>query len=360
MDALDFAKTVTDITQEDIDIVIHSRRSVLVDGESIWMKKDSPEFDVTMGSFVGAEVCELVGLFILHKMQEIVAKEMCGLYRDDGLIAVVGGGQEAERIRKKLFNLFKGLGLRITAEANLKTVQFLDVILDLSDESFKPYIKANRRVQYVSVESNHPPSIIKNIPEGINKRLENISSCGVKFEENILPFQEGLNRAGYEHKLIYRDHQNSQRSKKRNRQRNIIWFNPPFSSNIKTRIGEEFFKILNKHFPKGSKFHKLFNKNNVKLSYSCMPSMKSVISGHNQKLLRENREDMMYDDECVCNEDECLLSGNCQKREVVYRAVVKSENVEKNTSGRQNAHLKKDIRNMQIASRANLCLREVN
>ena len=64
-----------------------------------------------------------------------------------------------------------------------------------------------------------------------------------------------------------------------------------------------------------------------------MPSMKSVISGHNRKLLRENREDMMYDDECVCNEDECLLSGNCQKREVVYRAVVKSENVEKEYIG---------------------------
>ena len=52
VDVLDFAKTVTDITQEDIDIVIHSRISVLVDVESVWMKKYSPEFDVTMGSLI--------------------------------------------------------------------------------------------------------------------------------------------------------------------------------------------------------------------------------------------------------------------------------------------------------------------
>ena len=42
-------------------------------------------FDVTMGSYDGAEVCELVGLFILKHLGEKFGKENIGLYRDDGL-----------------------------------------------------------------------------------------------------------------------------------------------------------------------------------------------------------------------------------------------------------------------------------
>ena len=38
-----------------------------------------------MGSFDGAEICELVGLFILTKLEEKFGKENVGLYRDDGL-----------------------------------------------------------------------------------------------------------------------------------------------------------------------------------------------------------------------------------------------------------------------------------
>ena len=73
------------------------------------------------------------------------------------------------------------------------------------------------------------------------------------------------------------------RSRKRKTKK--IWFNPPFSRNIKTNIGKKFFAILQKHFPPGSKLAKLFNKGTDKLSYSCMPAMKSVISAHNKKIL---------------------------------------------------------------------------
>jgi hypothetical protein len=42
-------------------------------------------FDVTMGSYDGAEICELVGLFILSKLEAKFGKNQVGLYRDDGL-----------------------------------------------------------------------------------------------------------------------------------------------------------------------------------------------------------------------------------------------------------------------------------
>ena len=50
-------------------------------------KKDSdPNFNVTMGSYDGAEICQLVGLYILHVLREKYGKDKIGLYRDDGLV----------------------------------------------------------------------------------------------------------------------------------------------------------------------------------------------------------------------------------------------------------------------------------
>ena len=74
--------------------------------------------------------------------------------------------------------------------------------------------------------------------------------------------------------------------KKYNRARNIIWFNPPFSENVETNIGKIFLKLIKKHFPPGSKLSKIFNKNTLKLSYSCMPNTKSIISKHNENTFK--------------------------------------------------------------------------
>ena len=65
----------------------------------------------------------------------------------------------------------------------------------------------------------------------------------------------------------------------------IIWFNPPFSLNVSINIGKTFFSLLGKHFPKTHQFHKLFNRNNLKVSYSSVPNFKSVVSGHSKNVL---------------------------------------------------------------------------
>jgi hypothetical protein len=41
-----------------------------------------------MGSFDGAEICELVGLFILNHLGKKFGNENIGLYRDDGLAII--------------------------------------------------------------------------------------------------------------------------------------------------------------------------------------------------------------------------------------------------------------------------------
>lgn len=62
MQSINYAKSITIVKDEEIDIILHARKSVLETDGDVWMKKDCPEFDVTMGGLDGAEVCETTGL----------------------------------------------------------------------------------------------------------------------------------------------------------------------------------------------------------------------------------------------------------------------------------------------------------
>ena len=46
------------------------------------------------------------------------------------------------------------------------------------------------------------------------------------------------------------------------------------------------FRLINKHFALGDKFHKISNRSTSKLKYSCMTNLKSLINSHNQNILR--------------------------------------------------------------------------
>ena len=88
-----------------------------------------------MGSSDGTEICELVGLFM--NSQEKVGKNNVGLYRDDGLMLMNGtSGKITDKTRKGLHTFFNDLGLRITADVNNHTVNFLDITLNLQEEKF--------------------------------------------------------------------------------------------------------------------------------------------------------------------------------------------------------------------------------
>ena len=139
--------------------MIHSRRSFLFTDESPWKKKDSSNFDVTMGSFDGAEVCEMVGLFLLQQLEQVIPKQNIGLYRDDGLAVVENNGPKVEQLRKKVIQLFQRNGLKVKIETNISTTNFLDVTLDLKNKNFKPFRKENDKPQYISKHSNHPHNI---------------------------------------------------------------------------------------------------------------------------------------------------------------------------------------------------------
>lgn len=113
--AIHFAKKPTKITDTYINIIMHCRKSILLHNGSPWVKKDNDDvFDVTMGSFDGAEVCELVGLFILNDLANKYGTNKIGLYRDDGIAIFKNTTRpQSERTRKEITRCFKGHGLKI-------------------------------------------------------------------------------------------------------------------------------------------------------------------------------------------------------------------------------------------------------
>ena len=114
--ALEFIKQHTTISQQDTKIIFHSRKSLLFNKDKPWIKREGNSlFDVTMGSYDRAEVCELVGIYVLNILANKYDKKNIGLYRDDGLAAFKNtSGSKADKIKKDITKIFKETGLRIS------------------------------------------------------------------------------------------------------------------------------------------------------------------------------------------------------------------------------------------------------
>ena len=200
--SLTFAARFTDIDDITRKAIKQAAQSFLVSENEMWIKK-SGTFNITMGSYHGAEICELVGLYLLSQLAEVIPKESIGLYRDDGLAVSSARPRQIEILKKKICKVFEKNNLKVTIEANAKIVNFLDITLDLSTGIFKPYMKENDVPVYVNKKSNHPPNVIKNIPMGINDRLSRISANEKVFDEAAPPYQEALEKSGFACKLKF-------------------------------------------------------------------------------------------------------------------------------------------------------------
>ena len=206
----------------------------------------------------------------------------------------------------------------------MKTVNYLDVTLRLENSTYRPYQKENNQIKYIKIQSNHPPSIIKQLPLSIESRLSSLSSSKEIFNDSVIPYQYVLGKSGYKHKLKYKANTDTASNKKQ-RKRNIIWFNPPYSKNVKTNIGKIFLNLIKKHFPPHHKFHKLLNKNTVKISYSCTRNIKSIINSHNAKIFDTKKGTEQRKCNCL-NKVNCRLEQKCLTANIVYKAKVTSSN----------------------------------
>ena len=131
------------------------------------------------------------------------------------------------------------------------------------------------------------------------------------------PYQKALDESGYHYTLHYEP---TTTAKRRNRQRN----------NISNNIGHRFLTLVDKHFPKDHKLRKIFNRNTIKISYSCMNNTKQNINNHNKHILKSpkhtdgNADNTIDNKPCNCRQkNTCPLSGSCLQSSVIYQATVK-------------------------------------
>ena len=362
-EALVMARTCCDVSDTDIHIIMECRRSILISNESQWTKTDNPNFDVAMGGYDSAVLSDLISLYILYRLTtNFIDSNDIGIYRDDGLLRLKNCTNfKHEKIRKKLSKIIKELGFGVELSGNVKIVNFLDVTLNLDQGTIEPFIKQNGEPIYVNAKSNHPVSIIKQIPRSINSRLNRNSSNIDIFNKYKPIYEKALNNSGYRNtKLEYVDknrknsdddnsnnnnnnnsnsnnddnnnkdknescknNNNIKKTYRRKRNRRILWFTPPFNKQVKTNIGGIFINLIKKHFPPSHKLHKIFNRNTLKVGYACTDNMDRIIKNHNKKVTQKTRNTEKNFRSCDCRKAEsCVVKNKCLTEEVIYQAQI--------------------------------------
>ena len=209
-------------------------------------KEIDEDFDVPMGCYNDAEVCDIVGSYILNLLCNILDKDLVGLYRDDDLAIVRNlSGSEIERKRKAIIKLFKECCLNITIKTNLKIVNFLDVKINLDTGTYRPYRKPDNKLAYINRKSNHPPTMIKEVPKAIAKRISDISSSELVFNHSIPIYSDALRKCGFHDNITFIPKAtNTKVNNKKTCKCKIIWFNPPYCLSVKTNVGRIFLKLI--------------------------------------------------------------------------------------------------------------------
>ena len=105
-----------------------------------------------------------------------------GLCRDSGLVVLNKvTSQKTDKIRKTIIQIFKDNGFSIGIVTNLVEINFLDVIFNLRNGSYRPYKRPNDKLKYINGLSNYEneTKIIKIVPlcqytcEASNQHLRN-------------------------------------------------------------------------------------------------------------------------------------------------------------------------------------------
>ena len=153
-----------------------------------------------------------------------------------------------------------------------------------------------------------------------HRRIASNSSSKELFEETVAPFQQALKNSGYDHKMSFEIPQPKSKNK-RSKKRKNIYFNPPFSSGVKSHVGAQILKLVDSCFTKTNPLHKIFNRHTVKVSYRTTPNIQQIITGHNKKLLGRNTPNV--DKKCTCRKNACPVEGKCKQEGTIYQAQVK-------------------------------------
>ena len=243
-----------------------------------WQKKGDTTFDVIMGSYDGAEACELVGSSLLSQLQKLNIN--IGLYRYDGLAISNTTPRDTENIKKEICRVFNHNGLRITIEANKQTINFLDITFNLKktptspSQSLTPHYKTStaRATTHQPPQITYPPASTKDCHSFHLTKHPSTEQKKKKHSTNA------------DTSILYTTNQPRLTTGKTGNGTTYSGTTPPFSKNVSTNIGHRFLALVDKHFPKDHKLRKIFNRNTIKISYSCMNNTKQVIYNYNKRI----------------------------------------------------------------------------
>ena len=108
------------------------------------------------------------------------------------------------RIRKVFQKIFSENDLNIVIKCNLKIDDYLDVTLNLLNNTYKNFCTFNHEINYIYKKYNHQPFIIKQVPFSIESRLSSLSS-----NDKATPiYEEVLKRSEYDYNLKYKKNKN--------------------------------------------------------------------------------------------------------------------------------------------------------
>ena len=130
------------------------------------------------------------------------------------------------------------------------------------------------------------------------------------------PYTEALKKNGHNTNLQFdKTCTDKNNEKNKTRKRKITSFNPPFNINVATNVAKTFLTFIDKHFPKNKRLIKIFNRNTIKVSYSCLPNVKQTTSINNHRLLQLHRIKESNQDSKLCNcrqkKNPCPHDGKC-------------------------------------------------
>ena len=109
--------------------------------------------------------------------------------------------------------IFKGTGFSIDIQTNLKGLDFLDVKLNLQNGTYRPYKKPNDKLLYIHSSSNHPPQIIRQLPNSISERLLKNSSNHEIFNKAKVEYKDALIKSGYNVDMKYTNNKSEKKRK---------------------------------------------------------------------------------------------------------------------------------------------------
>ena len=108
-------------------------------------------------------------------------------------------------------------------QTNLKIVNYLDVTFNFNNGTYCPYRKPSNQPLYINAKSNHPPSIIKQLPDSIRRKISDNSCNEDEFNKAMTEYETALKSSG--HKIFSSDQDlllvESKKKKKKKKKNNF-------------------------------------------------------------------------------------------------------------------------------------------